>query len=107
MLFVFLVLQIIAAVVCTEALTELVVKSEFFHPLRKFLFESDFRLLNYIHRIFDCGYCFSVWAAGLSMYLIFYLSNLVTYSFVFLLVVHRLSNLFHFIMDAVRDKSSY
>lgn len=104
MIFIFIVIQVIVAVICTEALTELAVKSDVFHPLRKFLFKSRFKILNVTHTVFDCGYCFSVWAAALSMYLVFYTSNVFTISFILLLLIHRLSNLFHFIMDFIGDR---
>jgi len=97
-----ILIEIITAVILTEALTELAVKSELFEPLRKLLFESESRLLNFIHQILDCGYCFSVWAAALSSILIFILDNKIIDFFILCVIVHRLSNLFHFILDRVR-----
>lgn len=91
------------AIVLTEALTELAVKSEIFQPLRAWLYKSKYGLLRFIHRIFDCGYCFSVWAAMLSVICLFYFDNVVVRFVVLILVIHRLSNLFHFFIDAVRD----
>jgi len=97
-----ILIEILMTVIFTEALTELVVKSELFEPLRKLLFESDSKVLNFIHRILDCGYCFSVWAAAFSSILIFTLDNKIIDFFIMCIIVHRLSNLFHFIMDRVR-----
>jgi hypothetical protein len=96
-----LIFNIIISLLLTEAITELAVKSEFFHPLRKFLFESNNKLFNYIHKLFDCGYCFSVWAGMLSIFLVFYLDNFVIDFLVLGLVVHRLSNILHFFIDLI------
>jgi|AntAceMinimDraft_10_1070366.scaffolds.fasta_scaffold231416_1 hypothetical protein len=96
--------DILIAIILTETLTELAVKSELFESLRKLLFESENKVLNFIHSIFDCGYCFSVWAAILSSILIFVLDNKIVDFFIMCLIVHRLSNLFHFIMDRVRGQ---
>lgn len=96
-----MIFNIIISLLLTEALTELAVKSEIFHPARKFLFESKNKFFNYIHKIFDCGYCFSVWAGMLSVFLVFYLDNSIINFIVLGLIVHRLSNVFHFFVDLV------
>lgn len=97
-----ILIEILTAIILTEALTELVVKSELFEPLRKLLFESESGVLNFIHRILDCGYCFSVWAATLSSTLVFALDNKIIDFFIMCIIVHRLSNLLHSVMDRVR-----
>jgi len=90
-------------VVFAEAITELGVKSEFFHPFREWLFSKrDSPIFNFIHNVFDCGYCFSVWAGIFSVILMLFLNYKVIYYFVLCIVVHRLSNLFHFMVDRVR-----
>lgn len=101
-----IILKLVVAVICTEAMTELAVKSEFFLPLRKFLFESKFALLRFIHKIFDCGYCFSVWAAMLSLILI---SNIdvFTIHFMAVLVIHRLANFLHNLGDVIRNHTEF
>jgi hypothetical protein len=101
-----LILKIIAAVICTEAMTELAVKSELFLPLRKFLFESKLGIFRFIHKIFDCGYCFSVWAAMLSIVLIYNI-NIFTIHLMAVLIIHRLSNLLHSLGDVVRKHAEY
>lgn len=103
MLFIFVILKVLVAVVCTEALTELAVKSEFFQPLRAWLYKSKYWPLRFIHRILDCGYCFSVWASILAVTCIFYIDVIIVHFLVLILVVHRLSNLFHFFVDTMRD----
>ena len=94
-----LIIKFIAAIVATEAITELVVKSEFFEPLRKWLFESELKTLNFIHRIVDCGYCFSVWAALFNILILFILDYRIMDFVILTVVVHRLSNMLHFIID--------
>ncbi len=97
-----MILEILTAIILTEALTELSVKSEIFQPLRKWLFEKESKVLNFIHQIFDCGYCFSVWAASFSLVLVFALDNKIIDFFIMAIIIHRLSNLFHFVMDRLR-----
>lgn len=94
-----LVIRFIAAIIATEAITELVVKSEFFEPIRKRLFESESKILNFIHRILDCGYCFSVWAGLLNILILFIFNCSVVDFLTLTVVVHRLSNVFHFMVD--------
>lgn len=101
--FINMILKILIAVICTEALTELAVKSELFQPVRAWLYKNKYSLLRFIHRILDCGYCFSVWAAILAVIFVFYLDTFRVHFLVLVLVVHRLSNLFHFFIDAMRD----
>lgn len=96
-----MLLNLIISIIFTEAITELAVKSELFLVFRKFLFENENKVLNFIHKIFDCGYCFSVWAAFLSILLVFVIDIKIIYYFVLAVVIHRLSNLFHFIIDRI------
>ncbi len=99
-----LVLHILAAAFITEALTELVIKSVFF----KYFRTQVSRLGEWVEELFKCGYCFSVWVAivivgvtgcsvPVSAYFIFN-------SFVTVLIVHRLSNVMHNIIDKWTDK---
>lgn len=94
-----IILQILVIVICIEAITELAVKSEFFFPLRKYLFESNSKILNYIHNVFDCGYCFSVWASMLIMTSIFIFNGDFLWFCLYVIAMHRLSNMLHFIID--------
>ena len=55
-----IILAAALGIICTEAVTELVVHSEIFRPLREKIgsySEFTFTLIN-------CGYCFSVWTAA-------------------------------------------
>lgn len=97
-----MIVDIIIAIIFAEAVTELCVKSEFFNPLRAWLFNNkNNKFINFTHQVFDCGYCFSVWAGVFSLCLIS-LDNIYINFFTMGIVVHRLSNFFHFVVDRVR-----
>ena len=103
MLFLF---KFIIAIIATEAITEIVTKSEIFSPLRGKVFKlgNNNKVFNWLHNLLDCGYCFSVWAGALIALLFFRDVNILhpVVDFIFLtLVLHRLSNLFHNFMDRV------
>lgn len=100
---VLLILNFVFAALFTEAITELVVKSEFFSHIREFFFDRrKISIFEFIHNILDCGYCFSVWAAFLTG-ILFYSKNEFVYVFMGCVVIHRLSNVIHHIIDLVRD----
>ena len=96
-------LDMIMAVIATEAATNLIIKSEFsMRFIKEPLFKLwRFKILNFIHDILDCGYCTSVWVAAL--FAVFFLTN--TFQFVIvILVLHRLSNMLHFTIDWLDEK---
>lgn len=88
-----------------ESLTEIIVKSEIFRPFRDFIF----KLGSFFEKLFTCGYCFSVWVSTaavsavpdviLPLSGIFGVNALVT-----VLIIHRLSNIIHNIIDKWTDK---
>ena len=91
-------------VILTELLTELVIKSELFKPLRNWIKSWG----PWFSTLFSCGYCFSVWAA-LGVVLISQISYPLTGNHVIdlgltALVVHRLSNILHNSIDKWTDK---
>jgi len=101
---VYLFLQIICAVLLTEALTELIIKSEIVRPLRDLIKSKG----SWLGELFSCGYCFSVWAAlG-----IVFLTNTrlpLTENYwldltLMVFMVHRLSNYLHNFCDKWLDK---
>ena len=53
MQYIVLSLKVLTAIICTEALTELAVKSEFFQPLRAWLYKSNHKVLQFAHFVFD------------------------------------------------------
>lgn len=98
-------INFVLAVIFTEAVTELVVKSEIFSPIREFFFNRrENRIFKFIHDLLDCGYCFSVWAATLSCILLFVFNNNFTMFLVVSVVLHRLSNVIHFIIDRIGNR---
>ena len=92
-------------VLLTELSVELVIKSEIFRPVREKVF---FILGDWFKKLFTCGYCFSVWAAFGVVFLTNTSYPLTGNSYVDLalcaLVVHRLSNVLHNVIDKVTDK---
>jgi hypothetical protein len=91
-------------VILTEALTELVIKSEIFEPVRNLFF----KLGSWLETLFKCGYCFSVWVA-LGAVLISQVHYPLTGQpwldlGLTALIVHRLSNILHNVIDKWTDK---
>ena len=89
----------------TEAIVELVIKSQFFAPFRKLMF----KLGPWITELFKCGYCFSVWASmGMILavpVVVLPFSNWRGVNLLLtLLIVHRLSNVIHNVIDKWTDK---
>ena len=96
--------KLIFAVILTELLTELVIKSVIFKPIRDRLG----KLGNWFKELLSCGYCFSVWVAFavvLSLQLSYNLTGvfLLDMSLV-ALITHRLSNYLHNFNDKHLDK---
>jgi hypothetical protein len=101
-----LLVKFLLAIVLTEATTEIVTKSEIFNPVRKRIFEKgqDNKFFNWLHSLLDCGYCFSVWAGASIAFLFFRdvgLINVYVDWFFVGIVLHRLSNLFHNVVDRI------
>lgn len=101
---VYLLIQVLFCIILTELITELVVKSEIFKPIRNLIF----RLGNWFQKLFSCGYCFSVWAA-FGVVLLTQTSYPLTGNKVLdlglmALVVHRLANVLHNVIDKWTDK---
>lgn len=102
------IIKFLLAVLLTEAITEIVVKSEFFSPLRAKIFKlgQSSIFFDWFHRLLDCGYCFSVWVGMLTAILFFndlgLLHKYVDWFFVGI-VLHRASNLLHNVMDRLSD----
>ena len=91
----------IFAIIVTEALTEIITKSELFFPLRKLLFEKNGKIFKWFHDLLDCGYCTSVWISIFLCTYFFTLNNKYVNIFLIAIVIHRLSNVFHFIVDRI------
>jgi len=100
-----LLFKIILAIITTEAITQLLTKSEFSTRfIKKPLFKwRGNKFFGFLHDILDCGYCTSVWAAIIPTIWLFK-STLVLDIFITALVLHRLSNILHFIIDWLDEK---
>ena len=100
--------KLVLAVILTELLTELVVKSEIFKPLRKKLPNYVIPFHDWMEELLSCGYCFSVWVAAGVVILLQLVYNLTGWYLVDLalmsLIVHRLSNYLHNFNDKWLDK---
>lgn len=102
----FLFIKFLLAIILTEALTEIITKSEIFEPLRKKVFDlgQNNTFFGWVHKLLDCGYCFSVWSGTFIAFLFLRDLNFICSGvdeFIIGLVLHRLANLFHNIMDRV------
>lgn len=92
-------INILIAAFATEAITQLLTKSEFSSRFLKkplFKYRKKIKFFQFIHDILDCGYCTSVWAAIIPTIWLFtdHLDVVIT-----ILILHRLSNLLHFLID--------
>jgi hypothetical protein len=96
---------LIVAVLATEAITNLLVKSEFSNKfIKKPLFnKKDIKFFEFLHDLLDCGYCTSVWVAIVPGLWYANLAEWLT-PILFILVIHRLSNIAHFIIDLIDEK---
>jgi len=109
-----LLFVVLLCAVCTEALTEIVVKSMLFKPFRELLDKLPGGLFKGASRVFFCGHCFSVWAAlfivcSLFVFVDLRVSGLYevpkpVFGLILVLVVHRLSNYLHMFVDRYVDK---
>ncbi len=92
------------AVILTELLTEFVIKSVVFRPVRDLIK----KLGGWFAELFSCGYCFSVWSAYGVVLLLGLAYNFTGWYYVDLtltgLIVHRLSNYLHNFNDKFLDK---
>lgn len=103
------IFSIFLAIVLTEAITELVVKSEIFRPLRAKIFAlgQENKFFGWVHNLLDCGYCFSVWAGWAVAFLFRNEFNLFYQYLDWVLIglfFHRMANLAHNIMDRVHGE---
>ena len=99
------VLLIFGLAFATEAVVELVIKSQFFAPVRRLAS----KLGSWTEELFKCGYCFSVWVAlgwiALVPAVIIPASSWYAVNVLLtLLVVHRTSNIMHNVIDKWTDK---
>jgi len=99
-----LFLLITATIILIEAVTNILTKSDLFKPVSAWLFERrNNKVFNFIHDILDCPYCTSVWVSLFSITMLYlYINNLlpqILALFFMGLILHRISNILHFIID--------
>ena len=92
-------IKFVLAAIIVEAITNIITKSELFKPVRAFFFEKN----KWLHDLLDCGYCTSVWIGfGLAIY-ITYLECDIVNVFMLGLVLHRVSNVVHSLVDWLNE----
>lgn len=92
---------LLMAIIATEAITELVVSSQIFFPIRDWLGGTKF-----IGYMINCGYCFSVWVSLFIAFAASYIYNINILFFALLwMFIHRMSNIFHNIVKIFENKS--
>jgi hypothetical protein len=98
-----LILLFLLTALLVEAITGILVKSDLFIPVRKYLFESKNRVLKFVSEILDCPYCTSVWVSlfCVCMLYIFIIGILPRILALFFLgiILHRISNIVHHVID--------
>jgi hypothetical protein len=106
-----IIFKIIFAIILVEAITEIISKSEIFSPVRRFFYEKrNNRVFRFIHDLLDCGYCTSVWVGWFIAFVLFrdlYFFNKYLDLFFIGLVLHRLSNVLHFVIDRINGNDFY
>jgi hypothetical protein len=104
-----IIVKFILAVIFVEAVTEILTKSELFKPVREFFFNRRSNsIFDKVHELIDCGYCTSVWVGFLTAFIMFrdldLISKYIDWFFVGI-VLHRLSNILHSVIDYInRDR---
>jgi hypothetical protein len=92
-----LLILILLSAVATEAVVEIITKSELFQPLMvKFSMRQDF-----FSRLVTCPYCLSVWVAMFFTGLLYFhhLGYILAIGITLVFSIHRLANLFHLAQD--------
>jgi hypothetical protein len=82
-------MKLILCIIAAEAMTQLTCKAEIFNRLRDWLKS----LSKFTDELLSCPYCVSVWVAGFTVLLA--ITWEWSFWFVYLLVIHRMSNFLH------------
>lgn len=97
-------LKLVFATILTEAVTEIITKSQLFLPIRGFFFKrKKCKMYVLIHDLLDCGHCTSVWIGIFTSIYLYHQSFNFLMLFLIGLVIHRLSNILHFIVDRTNE----
>jgi hypothetical protein len=97
---------LVLAAFAVEAATNLITKSEFAsRTYKKWLFKHrENKFCNFLHDLLDCGYCTSVWVSIFAA--VWYNEGWGIELILFILIIHRLSNVAHFLIDWLDEKRS-
>lgn len=109
-------LRLLVLVVATEAVTEILVAAKITDGIRAFIFLKAFPPVQenaepvvgkwqwrFMHDLFSCGYCLSVWVAALFACLAPQWFSLVIINWVVMVfVIHRASTLFHVLFSLIK-----
>lgn len=106
-----LLFLILLCAVVTENITEVIVKSKISFPLRSYVDKKseNNKYFNLLNELLVCGYCTSFWVSLFLTSMVFYfveftIVNKVFDFLVFVLVIHRFSNILHFFIDFLDNK---
>lgn len=88
-------MKLILCIIAAEAMTQLTCKAEIFDRLRNWLKS----LSSFTNELLSCPYCVSVWVAAFTV--ILYCFYDLTWIFVLLLVIHRVSNVLHDVFSII------
>ena len=98
-------LEILATIILIEAITGFLSKASLLDPLRDLLLNSNNRILKFFNDLLECPYCTSVWVSLFSIAMLYlYMNNLLPHIlalFFMGIILHRLSNILHFIIDRI------
>ncbi len=98
-------LHLLIVIISIEATTELLCKSKIFSYIREYFFNRRLKkMFRFINDIFDCPYCMSVWVSFFYLLLFYFYYRYNVLILIFLpifLVLHRLSNILHFLIDRI------
>lgn len=94
-------------IVC-EAITEIIGASELFAPLREFITRKE---ILFFKGLVECKYCMSIWVSVGLVFGYFVACGSSTdiglmelfFFFVLVILVHRLSNIYHLVFDAINN----
>ena len=98
-----LLVWIVLSVIATEAVVQLITKSDLFEPLMVKLALRD----DFVSRLLTRPYCFSVWVAGFYVVILMYYLSLSLLLFPILIFsIHRLANILHCSQDLLSAGSN-
>jgi len=100
-------IMFILSIVLVESITQLITKSELFSPIREFFFNrrEKSRFCKWLHALLDCGYCTSVWIGWFIIVTLYFFedNNIFINLFFGGLILHRLANILHFLIDRLNS----